>query len=378
MTCSPNDILVLIVIDTLGADAIGGGTDSLGDLLLMIALVLILGYLLDIAEYRVPAFRRLMRHGTIALVEDGRMLRRNMRHEMVTRCCAGGHRRSPGSCFGLFRSGWRDQHPEEGNGQNPRPSLAPAVIQGRAGEGAVLDADAGGSVRAGIVPDDHRSRLATAGWCAVFVVDLRQPPQEAQAIPGQGEDIHRNLQHAHVVMRGLEPDFVASVAIGIDARHDARPGDHGRQGDQADEVASREDRKDLAPAWKGLESDGKLEPREAGALVRARAAEGTARFRKHPEAGKPGEEVLAGEAEGGGVARAAGERHAQALLRRSIKGGSGCAELRVGVVEENPIHRCGGRSQREAKHRKQGREAAHRPAPQLSLPICRRLKSRLR
>ncbi len=81
---SPNDMLILIVTGTIAADAITGDTASAGDLLLMTMLVLLWGYLLDVLEYRVPAFRRLMRHKQTALIEDGRFLRRNMRREMVT------------------------------------------------------------------------------------------------------------------------------------------------------------------------------------------------------------------------------------------------------------------------------------------------------
>lgn len=81
---SPNDMLVLILIGAMGADAIVGDTTSRSDILLMIAVVLAWSYLQDLLEFRVPAFRRLMRHPSTALVQDGRILRRNMRREMVT------------------------------------------------------------------------------------------------------------------------------------------------------------------------------------------------------------------------------------------------------------------------------------------------------
>lgn len=81
---SPNDILILIVVGTIGADAITGGSTSTGDLILMTTIVLAWGYVLDLVEYHVPAFRRLMRHEQTLLIKDGRFLRRNMRQEMVT------------------------------------------------------------------------------------------------------------------------------------------------------------------------------------------------------------------------------------------------------------------------------------------------------
>jgi uncharacterized membrane protein YcaP (DUF421 family) len=81
---SSNDLLTLIVIGGIGTDAIMGGSTSVGDLLLMVGLVLAWGYLLDILEYRFPFLQRLLRDRQTTLVEDGRMLRRNMRREMVT------------------------------------------------------------------------------------------------------------------------------------------------------------------------------------------------------------------------------------------------------------------------------------------------------
>jgi Predicted membrane protein len=83
-TISPNDMLILVVIGTIGATSITAGSHAVGDLLLMIALVLLWGYLLDFLEHRIPIFRRLMRHEQTELIKDGRMLKRNMRHEMIT------------------------------------------------------------------------------------------------------------------------------------------------------------------------------------------------------------------------------------------------------------------------------------------------------
>lgn len=81
---SPNDMLILIVVGTMGADAITGGSSSAGDLLLMTVMVLLWGYILDLLEYHVPAFKKLMRHDQTLLIKDGKFLRKNMRHELVT------------------------------------------------------------------------------------------------------------------------------------------------------------------------------------------------------------------------------------------------------------------------------------------------------
>ena len=81
---SPNDLLTLIVIGGVGTDAIMGGSTSVGDILLLIAIVVFWAWLMDALEYHVPAVQLLMRDSGTELIEDGRLLRRNMRHEMVT------------------------------------------------------------------------------------------------------------------------------------------------------------------------------------------------------------------------------------------------------------------------------------------------------
>lgn len=81
---SPNDILTLVVVGGMGTDAIMGGSTSVGDILLLIAIVIAWAYLLDNLEYRFPIIQRLFRDTQTTLIEDGRMLRRNMRRELVT------------------------------------------------------------------------------------------------------------------------------------------------------------------------------------------------------------------------------------------------------------------------------------------------------
>ncbi len=61
---SPNDILSLIVIGGLSADAIASGSTSMIDILLMIGIIVAWGYLLDTLEYRFAFVRRLMAAGS--------------------------------------------------------------------------------------------------------------------------------------------------------------------------------------------------------------------------------------------------------------------------------------------------------------------------
>lgn len=81
---SPNDMLTLILVGTLAADGIIGGSTSIGDIVLMIGLILGWAYLLDLLEYRFPALRAILRDRQSTLVENGRLVRRNMRRELVT------------------------------------------------------------------------------------------------------------------------------------------------------------------------------------------------------------------------------------------------------------------------------------------------------
>ncbi len=81
---SPNDLLILVLIGGMGSDALMGGSHSVGDVLSMVALILGWAYILGVLEYRFPRLHRLFRDSTTPLVEDGRLLRRNMRREMVT------------------------------------------------------------------------------------------------------------------------------------------------------------------------------------------------------------------------------------------------------------------------------------------------------
>lgn len=81
---SPNDLLTLIVVGGLATDAVAGGSASLGDILIMIAIILVWAWLFDLLEYRFPAIARLLRDRQSSLIEDGRLIRRNMRRELVT------------------------------------------------------------------------------------------------------------------------------------------------------------------------------------------------------------------------------------------------------------------------------------------------------
>jgi uncharacterized membrane protein YcaP (DUF421 family) len=81
---SPNDMLALVLIGGMAADGIMNGATSPADILLMIALIVGWGYVIDLLEFRVPFFRRCLRDRQTTLVRDGCPQWGNMRREMVT------------------------------------------------------------------------------------------------------------------------------------------------------------------------------------------------------------------------------------------------------------------------------------------------------
>lgn len=81
---SPNDLLTIVVIGGVATDAIMGGSTSVGDNLLLIAIVLLWAWLLDRLEFHSPVAQRLLRDRQTTLIEDGRLIRKNMRRELVT------------------------------------------------------------------------------------------------------------------------------------------------------------------------------------------------------------------------------------------------------------------------------------------------------
>lgn len=81
---SPNDFIALVIIGGLTTDAIGGGSSSMLDYLLMAVVVIMWSYLIDLWEFRFPSWRRLTRDTPTLVVHMGKPLRANMRRERLT------------------------------------------------------------------------------------------------------------------------------------------------------------------------------------------------------------------------------------------------------------------------------------------------------
>lgn len=81
---SPNDLIAMVIVGALAADAIIGDARTVTDILLMVVVVLVLDYAFNIVEYYVPRFRRIAQDTPTLLIHNGQLLRRNLRHEKLT------------------------------------------------------------------------------------------------------------------------------------------------------------------------------------------------------------------------------------------------------------------------------------------------------
>src|SRR5690606_20224938 len=81
---SANDVIALVIIGSLAADAILGEARSATDLLLMILVVLFWDHLFNLAEFHFPGFRRIAQHAPTLLIYKGVLLKDNLSKEKLT------------------------------------------------------------------------------------------------------------------------------------------------------------------------------------------------------------------------------------------------------------------------------------------------------
>ncbi|TYB35401.1 DUF421 domain-containing protein [Micromonospora sp. AP08] len=78
------DLLVIVLIADAAQNGMSNDYTSITDGVLLVAVIIGWAYLLDLMAYRWPAVARIVQPGSLVLVRDGRVLRRNMRRELVT------------------------------------------------------------------------------------------------------------------------------------------------------------------------------------------------------------------------------------------------------------------------------------------------------
>ena len=78
------DLLVVVLIADAAQNAMAGEYVSITEGALLVGTIAVWDYALDWLGYHWKAVARLLRPAPLALVRDGRMLRRNMRRELIT------------------------------------------------------------------------------------------------------------------------------------------------------------------------------------------------------------------------------------------------------------------------------------------------------
>ncbi|MGK5444644.1 DUF421 domain-containing protein [Micromonospora sp. URMC 105] len=83
-TTGVTDLLVIVLIADAAQNGMAADYTSITDGLVLVTVIIGWSYLLDALAYRWPAAARLIHPRPLLLVRDGRILRRNMRRELVT------------------------------------------------------------------------------------------------------------------------------------------------------------------------------------------------------------------------------------------------------------------------------------------------------
>jgi uncharacterized membrane protein YcaP (DUF421 family) len=78
------DLLVIVLIATAVQNALADDYKSIADGLLLVGTIFFWSYVLNWLSYQFPSFQRFIRSPALPLIKDGKMLRRNMRQELIT------------------------------------------------------------------------------------------------------------------------------------------------------------------------------------------------------------------------------------------------------------------------------------------------------
>lgn len=78
------DVLVLVIVADAAQNAMSGEYTSIADGMVLVTTLVGWNFIMDWLSYRFPFFRRFAEPGPIRLIWQGRLLRRNMRRELIT------------------------------------------------------------------------------------------------------------------------------------------------------------------------------------------------------------------------------------------------------------------------------------------------------
>lgn len=79
------DILVVVLLAEVAGNGFAAEYKSVVEGAVLVATILFWTYLLEWAGHHFPAFERVLRAPTVVLIQDGKILRKNMRAEFVTK-----------------------------------------------------------------------------------------------------------------------------------------------------------------------------------------------------------------------------------------------------------------------------------------------------
>ena len=79
-----SDLLVVVLIADAAQNAMASEYKSITEGAILVGTIFFWDYFLDWLGFRIPFLRRLLRPRALLLIENGRLLRRNMRQEMIT------------------------------------------------------------------------------------------------------------------------------------------------------------------------------------------------------------------------------------------------------------------------------------------------------
>ena len=80
----PADLLVIVLIADAAQNGLGKEYESVTEGLVLVITIVAWEYLIDWAQYRFPALRPILTAPPLTIIEDGRLVRKNAEHEMLT------------------------------------------------------------------------------------------------------------------------------------------------------------------------------------------------------------------------------------------------------------------------------------------------------
>ncbi len=78
------DVLVIVLLAEVSGNGFAAEYKSVVEGAVLVGTILLWSYVLDWASFRFPAVQRMLRAPTLILVENGKILRKNMKAELVT------------------------------------------------------------------------------------------------------------------------------------------------------------------------------------------------------------------------------------------------------------------------------------------------------